>query len=44
MPIVAPIPSDETVLMEDEAEEAETSPYFEYWAGNTVDEIGSEIL
>jgi hypothetical protein len=41
MPIVAPIPSDETVLMEDEAEEAETSPYFEYCAGNAADKLGS---
>jgi hypothetical protein len=44
MPIVAPFPSDETVLMEDKAEEAETSPYFENCAGNAAEESGSEIL
>jgi hypothetical protein len=44
MPIIAPIPSNETVLMEDEAEEAETSPYFENCAGNAADEMDSEIL
>jgi hypothetical protein len=44
MPNVVPIPSDETVLIEYEAEEAETSPYFEYWAGHVADDIVSEIL
>jgi predicted nucleic-acid-binding protein len=44
MPIFGSISSDEAVLMEDEAEEAKMSPYFEHFAVTAEGEISSETI